>query len=117
MDNFKVSKKAWHWKIYNFFNYKKPKNFCDYFWDTVLYLIGLLSCGYVIFNLIFGFHYYWPILLGVIVIYSSCVGAIALKRKLFNKNGNQKENKDGLLKIKFKSWKGKYCPGIEIVEE
>ncbi|MFA7287378.1 MAG: hypothetical protein WC055_00715 [Melioribacteraceae bacterium] len=115
MDCFKVSKRSWHWKIYNFFNYKVPRNFCDYFWEIALPIIGTGFIVNFIINLFVDFYLHLSVFIFVLAIMGLCHAAISLKRKVFDKN-NPKENKDGFFKTKFKSFKGKYCPGIEIVD-
>lgn len=138
MENFKVSKDSWHFKVAGWGHADRslfwyPKDFCSY-WRTVvlklLFAFILTTFVSYVFASPFGLLYdwwmgnelsddsWWSGGVAVLVIgFTLAIGAGAavVIRNLAEKSSRRRSSPKppSLLKTKYRSWKEKYCPLVE----
>lgn len=133
MHEFIVSKSSWHYRIARLFNSEyhiRYMNFCQY-WRHLIFgsiIITVLSAGALFLISMFLYGLYWMIadpssevamlmyiLFFILFIGFSIFMIIVAIEKLFGR-GYLKVSENNIIKVKYRSWKEKYCPMIRIEE-
>lgn len=138
MTNFKVSKNSWHYKFQDFFGLMpwRRRDFCSYwrgFIGAVLFvglLLTLLS-GIVFFSYLTGddlfgdkFNIVLTTFFGFLAVASvpALILGLAfifylLHHYIIDVPTKLVEKEGTIFNVKYKSWKEKYCPMVEFIDE
>lgn len=139
MEKFVIKRDSWHWKLYSALLYYPPKNFCRYFWSItflVTFAMIIATLALVIaFSMasallaVFDVTSFWLVEefapLGLaLYIFAFVIFILFLIQKAIDKSVEmyyykrlRKPNptkQKGLLYTKYKSFKEKVCPLVEL---
>jgi hypothetical protein len=136
MQTFKVTRTSWHYKMLEKHDPNPwPQDFCSY-WRRVVFVGGFISLlaalGLAIAGGLLFLVGYWLYLAVVAPIEAAKVAGILLailsfaslpwvvskllKRFAKSRSVNAKPVQPSIFMAKYRSWKHKYCPGIEYTE-
>jgi Na+/H+ antiporter NhaA len=126
---FRVRRTSWHYKLLRFFVCEIPEDFCSY-WRKItgVFLMCLIGTGLVstmLFYLlvvpyILAEHWLDGLIFQVLVaaVVGAVVGLVYLIVLFVSWLDNYEPPQNpGLVRMKYRSWKDKYCPMVEIVNE
>lgn len=130
MNKFKIRTNSWHYKLLqtwgtSHYEIDRMMNFCSYWRKVVgcmimtaivLGFIALLA-GLMIYAIVTAPIQSMGITLATIGILAACVGCTYGSIKVSQSFNSAYENSDSLIMTKYRSFKEKYCPMIEVSDD
>ena len=135
MQTFKVNKSSWHYKLLQKHDPNPwPQDFCTY-WRRVVFISALMimlsvlvlgvaiACLYILGTFVY-IAFVAPlaaakiagIVLGILSFASLPWLVATIVKRITKSPSTNKPAQSSLLMAKYRSWKHKYCPGIEYTE-
>ena len=123
MKGFELSRSSWHYKLYKWDDkWGEPENFCDYFWSIVRTMLKWTAIAMLMLALLLSLVMFVckePFVFLFLASFFTLFVSVNLKMEQMKRKRRNKVQVDkgpGFFKLKYKSFKGKYCPKIAWID-